>query len=40
LKLRDRTSLGRTGRLKVTTRFLGNTVLKPLSATSRSVRAG
>jgi len=37
---RKRSSLGRTGRLKVTTRFLGNKVLKARSASSTSVRAG
>jgi len=37
---RDRSRLGRTGRLKVTARFLGNKVLKARSATSRIVRAG
>lgn len=36
----NRSRLGRSGRLKVTARFLGNKVLKARSARSRFVRAG
>ncbi len=36
----SRSRLGSTGRLKVTVRFLGNDVLKPRTAASRTVRAG
>ena len=37
---RDRKRLPRTGRLKLTVRFLGNSVLLPVTAKARRVRAG
>lgn len=36
----SRSRLGRSGRLKVTVRFLGNDVLGLRTASSRTVRAG